>query len=90
MVNSNLFHDKEGVFYLDWENKKIGFNGSENETYSGKRSGNFKSWVPGQKEYVDDIEEAFDLNGELWFGNGYWYRKILKNSIIERKLEPLY
>ncbi len=24
----------------------------------------FKSWVPGQKEYVDDIEEAFDLAWE--------------------------
>jgi DNA or RNA helicases of superfamily II len=69
VLNSNLFHDKEGVFYLDWENKKIGFNGSENETYSGmERNGGsfslFKSWVPGQKEYVDDIEEAFDLAWE--------------------------
>ena len=69
VVNSNLFHDKEGVFYLDWDNKKIGFNGSENETYSGmERNGGsfslFKSWVPGQKEYVDDIEEAFDLAWE--------------------------
>ena len=69
VVNSNLFHDKEGVFYLDWENKKIGFNGSENETYSGMREKRrkfslFKSWVPGQKEYVDDIEEAFDLAWE--------------------------
>lgn len=66
--DANLFHDKEGIFYLDWDNKKIGFNGSENETYSGmRRNGGsfsvFKSWIPGQKEYVQDIEEAFD---EAW------------------------
>jgi superfamily II DNA or RNA helicase len=63
--NSNLFHDKEGVFYLEWDDKKIGFNGSENETYSGlERNGGsfsvFKSWIDGQKDYVQDIEVAFD------------------------------
>lgn len=63
--NSNLFHDKEGIFYLEWDDKKIGFNGSENETYSGmERNGGsfsvFKSWINGQKEYVQDIEEMFD------------------------------
>ena len=63
--NSNLFHDKEGIFYLEWDDKKIGFNGSENETYSGmERNGGsfsvFKSWIDGQKEYVQDIEEMFD------------------------------
>ena len=71
-ANANLFHDKEGIFYLSWDNKKIGFNGSENETYSGmQRNGGsfsiFKSWVQGQKEYVDDIEVAFNQawNNEL-------------------------
>jgi superfamily II DNA or RNA helicase len=63
--NSNLFHDKEGIFYLEWDDKKIGFNGSENETYSGmERNGGsfsiFKSWINGQKDYVQDIEIAFD------------------------------
>ncbi len=64
--DANIFHDKEGIFYLNWDDKKIGFNGSENETGSGLHFNGgsfsvFKSWVEGQKDYVEDLEKTFDL-----------------------------
>lgn len=63
--NSNLFHDKAGVFYLNLDDKKIGFTGSENETYSGmaRNGGSFtvyKSWQPVESDYLEDIETTFD------------------------------
>ena len=55
-ANANLFHDKEGIFYLSWDNKKIGFNSDFNEVsifYKNKKFDKLK--FKPKSEISDEI-----------------------------------
>ena len=83
------YHDKLGVLE-DFDGNIIAFYGSSNSSKNGYRD-NYdkiriaKSWVEGQKEYVDDEIEEFDI---LWAGNNKYvqvldYKESAEKDILE-------
>ena len=59
-----LVHQKVGIFY-DKELNTVSFSGSNNETASGwlgnvEEFKTFKSWEPGQREYLESDRKKFD------------------------------
>ena len=79
-----LFHTKIGVV-ADRFGNHIAFNGSANETlaaldpeYNSEHISVYRSWMDGQREYVEDIERRFD---RLW--NGDTGRKTIICTIPE-------
>ena len=83
------YHDKLGVLE-DFDGNIIAFYGSSNSSKNGYRD-NYdkiriaKSWIEGQKEYVDDEIEEFDT---LWAGKNrfvqvYDYKESAKKDILE-------
>lgn len=90
-----IFHAKDGIF-IDNNNYKIAFTGSNNETYSAVKR-NFETTIvfKDETEIIDDIDNTFN---EIWFENNdslcvYDIREelmdFIKNSTIKRTI-PSY
>lgn len=68
--DSDLFHQKTGVFYFPWGDK-VAFEGSANESYSGhsrnwEKIQVFRSWVADDIERLENTRAEFE---EYWRGD---------------------
>ncbi|MBL7001898.1 MAG: DEAD/DEAH box helicase family protein [Nitrosopumilus sp.] len=85
-----IFHDKTGVIHLK-NKEKIGFTGSNNETYSGWKNNHesfvaFYSWKNEyEKKQVEEIQEEFDL---IWNEEkNYLKLYSIPNAVREKLLQ---
>lgn len=84
------FHDKFAIFE-DMEDNQVAIHGSYNDSIHGTLNGEsfsiFRSWIDGQKEYVEKHKERFEkiYNGKNEFFKMYDLPEAIKNSIIKFK-----
>ena len=88
---NGIFHDKSAILY-DYEENKIAFHGSLNESNTGYKENFesinvFKGWNEPDSIRIDRIEKTFDMiwnnNSDKWYS--YFIPESIKLKIIEKK-----
>ena len=84
--SAGQYHDKVGVL-TDKNGDVVAIHGSLNDTYQGNLNGEafsvFKSWIPGQRDYVESHKRRLE---KLWEGTNEQFRTCKIPDVVREEL----